>query len=92
MAKKSRSKSPKIHAIAIGPSEPSVHASIKKAENGYVVNTTGHGEGGFHDKTHVARSGRHAMRIATGHLRSLAGNKLGKKKLGKKFNSKKSAA
>jgi len=93
MAKKKRSKGPKIHAMSIGmPSKPRVSASVEKAENGYVVNTSGHGPSGFHDKTHVAHSHGGAMRIATGHLRSLAGNKLGKRKLGKGFKSKKSAA
>jgi hypothetical protein len=95
MAKTRKSKGPKIAVLSMGPSRPRVHASIEKAENGYVVNTSGHGEGGFHDKTHVAHSHGGAMRIATGHLRSLAGSKLGKKKLGKKFGSgsgKKSAA
>ena len=91
--KKKNSKGSQIAAFAIGPSKPRVHASIEKAENGYVVNTSGHsGEGGFHDKTHVAHSHGGAMRIATGHLRSLGGSKLGKKKLGKKFGAKKSAA
>lgn len=91
MAKRKKSKGPKLTAFAIGPSRPRASASIEKAENGYVVNTSGHGPSGFHDKTHVAHSHGGAMRIATGHLRSLPGGKLGKKKLGKSLGSKKSA-
>jgi hypothetical protein len=72
------------------PSRSRASASIEQAENGFVVNTTGHGKEGYHDKTHIAPSGHAAMRIATGHLRGLASGK-SKKKGGKRKASKRAA-
>ena len=66
------------------------HVSIDSAENGFVVRVSGEGKDHHYtEKTLVATSPRHALRVAAQHIPGIA-KRAGKKKSGrgKKFASK----
>jgi hypothetical protein len=77
-------------AAPMSSSDNKTHVSIDSAENGFVVRVSGEGKDHHYtEKTLVATSPRHALRVAAQHIPGIA-KRAGKKKSGrgKKFASK----
>jgi hypothetical protein len=92
MAKRKKSRGADMAAPMPTSGSRRMHVGIDSAENGFVVRVSGDSGGKnptYHEKTMVATSPNHALRVAASHLRGGVKKAHGKKGGKKKFAAKK---